>query len=61
MINLVTKLYMYCVPLSKGHNNVCETIVDILTFMSRINFMLSKVERENSFITSGPGFQTPYQ
>ena len=30
------------------------TIVGILTFMSRINFMLSWVENENSFITSGP-------
>ena len=33
-------------------------IVGILTFMSRINFMLSCVENEkkkNSFITSGPG------
>ena len=31
------------------------TIVGILTFMSRINFVLSKVEHEKSFITSGPG------
>ena len=30
------------------------TIVDILTFMSRINFMLSRVEHEKSFIISGP-------
>ena len=30
------------------------TIVGILTFMSRINFMLSRVENEKSFITSGP-------
>ena len=29
------------------------TIVDILTFMSRIN--LCSVEHEKSFITSGPG------
>ena len=29
------------------------TIVGILTFMSRINFMLSWVEHEQSFITSG--------
>ena len=29
------------------------TIVGILTFMSRINFMLSCVECEKSFITSG--------
>ena len=29
------------------------TIVGILTFMSRINFMLSLVEHEKSFITSG--------
>ena len=31
------------------------TIVGILTFMSRKNFMLSWVEHEKSFITSGPG------
>ena len=31
------------------------TIVGILTFMSRKNFMLSRVEQENIFITSGPG------
>ena len=30
------------------------TIVGILTFMSRINFVLSWVEHEKSFITSGP-------
>ena len=30
------------------------TIVGILTFMSRINFMLSRVEYEKSFITLGP-------
>ena len=31
------------------------TIVGILTFMSRINFVLSCVEHEKSFITSRPG------
>ena len=31
------------------------TIVGILTFMSKQNFMLSWVEHEKSFITSGPG------
>ena len=30
------------------------TIVGILTFMSRKNFMVSWVEHEKSFITSGP-------
>ena len=30
------------------------TIVGILTFMSRKNFMLDSVEHEKSFITSGP-------
>ena len=30
------------------------TIVGILTFMSRINFVLSWVELEKSLITSGP-------
>ena len=32
------------------------TIFGILTFMSRINFVLSWVEHGKSFITSGPGF-----
>ena len=32
------------------------TIVGILTFMSRKNFMLSSVEHEKSFITLGPGY-----
>ena len=31
------------------------TIVGILTLMSRIDFMHSRVEHERSFITSGPG------
>ena len=31
------------------------TIVGILTFMSKKNFMLNSVEHEKSFITSGPG------
>ena len=31
------------------------TIVGILTFIGRKNFMLSRVEHEKSFITSGPG------
>ena len=31
------------------------TIVGILTFVSRKNFMLNSVEHEKSFITSGPG------
>ena len=30
------------------------TIVGILTFMSRINFMLGWAENERSFVTSGP-------
>ena len=33
------------------------TIVGILTFMSTINVMLSWVEHEKSFITSGPSLQ----
>ena len=33
------------------------TIVGILTFMSRINFLLSCVEHGKSFITSAPGLQ----
>ena len=32
------------------------TIVGILTFLSRKNFMLNCVEHEKSFITSGPAF-----
>ena len=35
------------------------TIVGILTFMSRKIFILSSVEHEKSFITSGPGYR-PY-
>ena len=35
------------------------TIVDILTFMSMINFMLSRVEQEKSFINSGPDVLKP--
>ena len=34
------------------------TIVGILTFMSRKNFMLNSIEHEKSFITSGPGLQS---
>ena len=30
-----------------------STIVDIFTFMSKENFMLTRVEHEKSFITSG--------
>ena len=30
------------------------TVVGILTFISRINFKLGRVEHEKSFITSGP-------
>ena len=36
------------------------TIVDILTFMSRINFVLSWVEHGKSFITSGPGCRSTH-
>ena len=32
-----------------------STIVGILTFMSRIKFVLSGVKYEKSIITSGPG------
>ena len=32
------------------------TIVGILTFKSRIKFVLSSVEHGKSFIISGPGF-----
>ena len=37
------------------------TIVCILTFMSRINFVLSRVEHGKSFITSGPGAEKSQQ
>ena len=37
----------------KNHRPI-YTIVGILTFMSRINFMLGWAESERSFITSGP-------
>ena len=32
------------------------TIIDILAFMRWINFVLSCVEHENCFITSGPDY-----
>ena len=32
------------------------TIVGILIFISRKNFMLNSVEHEKSYITSGPGY-----
>ena len=35
------------------------TINDIITFMSRINFVLSWVDHEKCFATSGPGCATP--
>ena len=34
------------------------TIVGILTFISRINFVLSYAEHGKSFITSGPGHKS---
>ena len=41
-------------------NVIMPTIVGILTFMSKINFVLSWVEHGKSFITSGPGFLATY-
>ena len=38
----------------QAKNIKMPTIVGILTFMSKINFVLSCVEHEKSFITSGP-------
>ena len=43
----------------KYENIKNSTIVGILTFMSRKNFMLNSVEHEKSFITSGPGYPHP--
>ena len=37
------------------YRKLSRTIVGILTFLSRKNFMLSCVEYEKSFITLGPG------
>ena len=39
-------------------NDKLPTIVGILTFMGMINFMLSWVEHEKIFITSGPEYLT---
>ena len=36
-------------------NAKMPTIVDILTFMSKMNFVLNCVEYEKSFLTSRPG------
>ena len=38
----------------RGRKTTMPTTVGILTFMSRKKFMLSGVEHEKSFITSGP-------
>ena len=35
---------------------ILTPIIGILTFMSRINFVLSCIEHGKSFITSGPDF-----
>ena len=37
------------------------TIVGILTFMSRKNYILSRAEHKKSFITSGPGLTSHQQ
>ena len=39
---------------SQGQPFILLINVGILTFMSRINFILSRVDHEKSFITSGP-------
>ena len=36
------------------------TVLGILTFMSRKNFMLNCVEHQKSFLTSGPGAERIY-
>ena len=36
-------------------NDIMPTIIGILLLMSRIEFVLSSVEYEKSFINSGPG------
>ena len=38
-----------------------QTVVGILSFMSRLNFVLSWVEHEKSFITSRPGFPQKFK
>ena len=40
-------------------NDKMPTIIGILTFMSRINFIISRVEHEIFFITLGPASQSP--
>ena len=46
----------YCTFLNLLFKQACAAIVGILTFISRINFMLILVEHEKSLITSWPGF-----
>ena len=43
-----------CLALSHSYV-VLIMLINVKTFMSRINFVLSRVENEKSFITSGPG------
>ena len=47
-----------CLGSDKPRMLFFPTIVGILTFMSRKNFMLNSVEHEKCFITSGPGLMT---
>ena len=53
-------VYLTIAANSYTHRFACKiivkmlTIVDILTFMSRINFMLNRVEHENKFNNVGP-------
>ena len=55
-----TQLNMNFQQLIKTESRINFTIVGILIFISRINFMLSRVKHENSFITSGPDHQFYY-
>ena len=54
---------LYCFQTLRAHiyhaKNIKMPIVDILSFMSMINFMLCQVEHENVFITLGPYHYRP--
>ena len=47
------KVFIFMLSYVSQKNKIA--IVSSLRFVSRINFLLSRVEHEKSFITSGPG------
>ena len=60
VINLVINLKLLSNAnsflLNIAEHEIFSAVVGIFIFISRENFMLSRVEHENSFITSSPGY-----